>query len=76
MILPHLMTYTEDEARSMGYVSITTSYEDNEKEIFDKALETLKGTDHLVVLDRLRRPELFRRKSELKYETIREHLVL
>lgn len=61
-----IITYTEQEARTMGYVSITTPYSHQEKDIFEKALETLKGTDHLVVLDQWKRPEIYRKKSELK----------
>lgn len=61
-----LVTYTETEAKEMGYQSITVPYESHEKAMFDRALETLKTTDHIVVLDRLRRPELYRRKSDLK----------
>lgn len=71
-----LITYTETEARSLGYVSITCPYEPQEKEIFDRAFKQMEGTDFLVVLDHLRRPEIFRKKSELKYEGIKEVVVL
>lgn len=65
-----MITYTHTEAEAMGYVSITTPFEHSEKEMFERTLDQMKGTDHLVVLDRLRRPEIYRKKGEVKDETI------
>lgn len=65
MTLPPI-TYTSEEARDLGYVSITKPFDHSEKKLFDSAMSTLASADHVVVLDRLRRPEIYRRKSELK----------
>lgn len=71
MTLPPI-TYTPEEAHKMGYQSITKPFEHSEKSLFDSAMSTLASADHVVVLDRLKRPEIYRRKSELKETTERD----
>lgn len=63
-----MLTYTHKEAEAMGYVSITTPFEHSEKEMFERTLEQMKGTDYLVVLDRLKRPEIYRKRGEVRNE--------
>lgn len=61
-----MITYTEEQAQEMGYVSITTPYSHSEKEFFDRAVKQMEGADYLIVLDRLKRPEIYRKKTDLK----------
>lgn len=61
-----MTTYTPEQASSMGYVSITKSYSHSEREIYDKVIKQMGGCDFIVVMNQLREPEIYRRKSDLK----------